>query len=75
MEAKKIPFGTTVGVIVRSASKRALIVHGDDGEGYILIYHGLDPLPPVDEVGKITFTKQSQYPFGFWQYSPSKTQE
>lgn len=67
METKVIPFGTERAAFVVRATKDTIIVHASDGQGYVLLAHGLDPLPPVGETGTITFTQGGPMG-GYWKY-------
>lgn len=49
-----------------------VMVRGDDNGAYILLGHGLDPLPAVGDFGVIEFVEQDHPPFGYWHYTKSK---
>jgi hypothetical protein len=73
MNTKQIPYGTEYSVSVLAAEKLALtLVDEINNEGYILAYHGLDPLPAVGDKGTIVFEKNNGPAKGHWQYYPNK---
>lgn len=69
IQTKVIPYGTVHKVKVINASKKVLTVVGDDGGGYLLIGHGIDPLPEINELGTITFVKIDNAVKGCWIYN------
>ena len=76
MKQKIIEFGTQHSVKVITSERVVLAVVDENNEGYILAYHGLDPLPPVGEEGLIIFERNSTPAKGHWQYySPKKEQK
>jgi hypothetical protein len=71
MEKKIIDYGTEHQVKVLSATEKLITVVDENGEGYLLVGHGLKELPKVGDIGKITFIK-SNTPFnGHWHYEKS----
>jgi hypothetical protein len=73
MEKKIIEYGTQHKCKVLSATEKLITVVGDDGEGYMLMGHGIKKLPKEGDNGKITFIK-SNTPFkGYWHYEGAKT--
>lgn len=68
MEKKIIQYGTQHKCKVLSATHKLIVVVGDDGEGYLLVGHGIKDLPKEGDDGKIIFVK-SNTPFeGHWNY-------
>lgn len=72
MKTKTIEYGTQHNCEVISATEKLIVVVGDDGEGYVLMYHGLKALPVPGDKGKITFVKSTGPMKGHWQYSASR---
>lgn len=71
MKEKVIPFGEAHPVEVIQSSKVLVTVHAsDNNEGYMLMGHGLNPLPNVGDSGKIVFEKGGPKG-GYWQYYPN----
>lgn len=68
METKTIEYGTQHQVKVLSATKQLITVLGDDGEGYLLVGHGIEDLPKEGDKGKITFVKSDTQFKGYWRY-------
>lgn len=67
MKEKIIDYGTTYNVEVFQSSKSVLAVKGNDPlEAYVMIHHGIDPIPAVGELGYIVFEKDANR--GHWQY-------
>ncbi len=68
MEKKIIEYGTTHEVTVIESNNKVVIVVDENNEGYILMGHGINPLPKVNDKGQITFIK-SNTPFnGHWHF-------
>ena len=68
MEKKVIEYGTEHKVKVLSATDEIITVVADNGEGYMLVGHGIKELPKEGDSGKITFVK-SDTPFnGHWHF-------
>lgn len=72
MEKKIVDYGTTHSVTVITSEKLVLAVVDENKEGYILIKHGLNPLPKVNDKGTIVFEKNNGPAKGHWQYYPEK---
>ncbi len=69
MKTQIIKYGTKHTVKVLQANSKVIIVVADDnGEGYVLMGHGLKTLPEVDEIGTITFIKSNTPMNGHWEY-------
>lgn len=68
MEIKRWEFGTTFDVTVIKSSKQLIAVHAPStNEGFILMGHGVFPLPDIGQEGVITFTKGGPAG-GYWKY-------
>lgn len=68
MKSKIIEYGTKHQVTVLTATDRLITVVDENGEGYLLMGHGLKELPKVGEEGIITFVKNNGPTNGHWQY-------
>jgi len=68
MEREIIEYGTKVNVKVMTASKSLISVVGDNGQGYLLLGHGIKDLPKIGELGQITFVKSNTQFKGHWHY-------
>lgn len=70
METKKVDYGTKHEVkIISSSIKMVVGVGKETKEAYIMLNHGLNPLPKDGDEGYIIFEKNSKS--GYWQYYPS----
>lgn len=72
MEKKIIPYGTTRNVVVVASEKLVLVLEDEEKEGYVLAYHGIDPLPAIGDKGTIVFQKNDGPAKGHWQFYPDK---
>lgn len=72
MKTKTVDYGTEHQVKVLSATDQLITVVDENGEGYILLNHGIKELPEVDDVGKITFVKSSSPLHGHWHFQKDK---
>lgn len=71
MQQKIIPYGTKHTVTVIRAEKLVLVLVDENKEGYIIVGHGLDSLPKVDDEGIIIFEQNDGVAKGHWQYYPN----
>jgi hypothetical protein len=68
MEKKIIEYGTQYKCKVLSATDKLITVVDDNGEGYLLMGHGIKDLPKEGDLGKITFMKSNNQMNGYWHY-------
>ncbi len=68
MDSKIVEYGTQHKVKVLSASPVLIVVKDDNGEGYLLVGHGIRELPQEGDTGKITFIKSNNPLNGHWHY-------
>lgn len=71
MKTKIVNYGTEYEVLVIHTSKYMIMVKEPEiNEAFVLINHGLQVLPQINDVGRIVFEKDSNK--GHWQYYPNK---
>lgn len=68
MKNKIIEYGTQHKCKVLSVTENIIAVLGEDGEGYMLMGHGIKDLPKEGDTGKITFVKNNNSLQGYWHY-------
>jgi len=69
MEKKIINYGTEHQVKVLSATDKLITVVDENGEGYLLVGHGIKELPKINDGGKITFVKSDSPLNGYWHFT------
>lgn len=68
MKERVYEYGTEYTVRVDKSDKDMIIVICDEiKEGFVLLYHGMNELPSMGDVGKIVFTKGGPKK-GYWKY-------
>lgn len=73
MKTKIEEYGTRHDVEVIHSEEKVVAVRAfDNNEGYILIGHGLDPLPKVGDKGHIIFERNNLPTRGHWQFYADK---
>lgn len=70
MNIKNVDYGTTFDVVVLSCTENVLTVRAPEiNEGFILVGHGVHPLPVENDKGVIVFVQDKG--IGHWEFTIS----